>query len=73
MGLFGNFFVKTKEDIDREIASLYRQNADWEIHLGNARNQKSKDNINMCKTHIATNKAKIASLKAQRKTAPNKK
>lgn len=73
MGIFGNFFVQTKEDIDRQIAGLYHRNGELEVYLSNYRNNKDTVNANTTKAQIAQNKAKIAALKAKRKTAPNKK
>ncbi len=72
MGLFRSLFVRTKEDIDREIASINNDTARWQVCLGNYRNNKDTANANTAKAHIAQNKARIASLKAQRRTAPNK-
>lgn len=76
MGLF-NFFggSRTKADIDCEIA---REQADLEMlkaHLAqNKEMNKWKNGVHYDTTNlpmmIANKKAKIASLKAQRKTAP---
>lgn len=40
MGLFRSLFVRTKEDIDREIASIYNDTVRWQVALGNYRNNK---------------------------------
>lgn len=62
MGLFGLFGSRTKADIDREIASLQ-----GEIARIQATGLQKKD-IN-ARSHIASYKAKIASLRAERKRA----
>jgi uncharacterized small protein (DUF1192 family) len=77
MGLFGFFgSTKTKADIDREIASLQGDVERLKASYAVAKErQKWKNGVNYNPQQyppmIAEKKAKIASLKAQRKNAPN--
>ncbi len=75
MGLFGFFGSRTKADIDREIASLQGDVERLKASYALAKARKGKisgvnTNPEQYPPLIAQRKAQIASLKAERKTAP---
>lgn len=79
MGLFGFLGSRTKADIDREIAYLQGQLEHQKVILADAkaRNAEYKRrkvamhvDINSIMINTANIKAKIANLKAERKSAP---
>ena len=79
MGLFGLFGSRTKADIDREIAYLQGQLEHQKVILADAKSRNAEYkrrkvamhvDINSIMVNTANIKAKIANLKAERKSAP---